>query len=50
MVASAKGDNRGFCLRCYYVARGSIGKLKFLEVLKLLRRSPPLQRKLAGKH
>ncbi|CAK9078029.1 unnamed protein product, partial [Durusdinium trenchii] len=44
-VTSAKGDNRALCHRCFYIGRGSLGKLKMIDLVKLLKKSTALRKK-----
>ena len=49
-VTSSKGDNRALCHRCFYIGRGSLGKLKMIDLVKLLKKSTALRKKfLSGK-
>ena len=48
VVTSAKGDDKTICLKCYYVKRGSFGKLKLLEFLSVLNLVPTLADKQLG--
>ena len=41
-VVSAKGDDKTLCLKCYYIKRGSFGKLKLMEFLSVLQLVPAL--------
>ncbi|CAK9056925.1 unnamed protein product [Durusdinium trenchii] len=44
-VVSAKGDNKAICRPCFYIHRGSLGKVKLRALFKLLRKSPALRKK-----
>ena len=48
LVQAARGDDLSLCLKCYYIQRGSFGKIKKPELFKLLHRNPNLKKKPLG--
>ena len=46
VVSTAKNDNKGTCLKCYYIKRGSFQALKMNELVEMLRTNAPLKDKL----
>ena len=47
-VSTAKNDNKGLCLKCYYIKRGSFGSLKTGELVDLIKSTPALKDKRSG--